>query len=88
MNERSGSTVMRDASGHDMDGRIGREMYDFRPDVVHAVNPVWLAAYGVLSARRRDLPLLAFTPVPEVRDQLDPSILERQLQDGKPKPAH
>ncbi|SOC56007.1 glycosyltransferase [Ornithinimicrobium cerasi] len=39
--------------------RIAREMQDFRPDVVHAVNPVWLAAYGVLSARRRNLPLLA-----------------------------
>lgn len=39
--------------------RIAREMEAFRPDVVHAVNPVWLAAYGVLSARRRNLPLLA-----------------------------
>ena len=39
--------------------RIAREMRSFRPDVVHAVNPVWLAAYGVLSARRRNLPLLA-----------------------------
>lgn len=39
--------------------RIAREMQAFRPDVVHAVNPVWLAAYGVLSARRRNLPLLA-----------------------------
>ena len=39
--------------------RIAREMQAFQPDVVHAVNPVWLAAYGVLSARRRNLPLLA-----------------------------
>ena len=39
--------------------RIAREMRAFRPDIVHAVNPVWLAAYGVLSARRRNLPLLA-----------------------------
>lgn len=39
--------------------RIAREMHSFRPDVVHAVNPVWLAAYGVISARRRNLPLLA-----------------------------
>ena len=30
-----------------------------QPDVVHAVNPAWLAAYGVLSAKRRDIPLLA-----------------------------
>ena len=34
-------------------------MISFRPDVVHAVNPAWLAAYGVLSAKRRDVPLLA-----------------------------
>ena len=39
--------------------RIAREMHAFEPDVVHAVNPVWLAAYGVISARRRNLPLLA-----------------------------
>lgn len=39
--------------------RIAEQMVEFRPDVVHAVNPVWLAAYGVLSAERRRLPLLA-----------------------------
>ncbi|GAA2183794.1 glycosyltransferase family 1 protein [Brooklawnia cerclae] len=39
--------------------RIAERMVDFRPDVVHAVNPVWLAAYGVLSAEHRDRPLLA-----------------------------
>ena len=39
--------------------RIAEQMIDFQPDVVHAVNPAWLAAYGVLSAKRRDIPLLA-----------------------------
>lgn len=39
--------------------KIAEQMIDFRPDVVHAVNPAWLAAYGVLSARHRDVALLA-----------------------------
>lgn len=39
--------------------RIAEQMVAFRPDVVHAINPAWLAAYAVLSAKRRDLPLLA-----------------------------
>lgn len=39
--------------------RIAEQMVAFGPDVVHAVNPVALAAFGVLSAERRDLPLLA-----------------------------
>lgn len=38
---------------------IARKMVKFAPDVVHAVNPAALAAYGVLSAKRRDIPLLA-----------------------------
>lgn len=38
---------------------IAQELADFRPDVVHAVNPVWIGAYGVLASRRRDTPLLA-----------------------------
>lgn len=38
---------------------IAEQLRAFRPDVVHAVNPVWLAAYGVLAARHRRLPLLA-----------------------------
>lgn len=57
--------------------RIAREMQAFRPDVVHAVNPVWLAAYGVISARRRDLPLLAsfHTDVPSYVTRLGLSAL-------------
>ncbi|MDO5618939.1 glycosyltransferase family 4 protein [Kocuria sp.] len=52
--------------------RIATTMADFRPDLVHAVNPVWLAAYGVLAARRRDLPLLSsfHTDVPHYADAL------------------
>lgn len=51
---------------------IARRMESFRPEVVHAVNPVWLAAYGVLSARRRDVPLLAsfHTNVPQYTESL------------------
>jgi glycosyltransferase involved in cell wall biosynthesis len=63
-------------------GRIGSAMHDFRPDVVHAVNPVWLAAYGVLSARRRDLPLLAsfHTDVPTYTTKLGLSALRAPSQ--------
>ena len=52
--------------------RIAREMHDFEPDIVHAVNPVWLASYGVISARRRNLPLLAsfHTDVPSYTTRL------------------
>lgn len=52
--------------------RIAREMQAFAPDLVHAVNPVWLSAYGVLSARRRDRPLLAsfHTDVPSYTTRL------------------
>ncbi|MGI5950524.1 MAG: glycosyltransferase family 4 protein [Brooklawnia sp.] len=39
--------------------KIAEQMIRFKPDVVHAVNPAWLAAYGVLSAQRRNIPLLA-----------------------------
>ncbi|MEV4899734.1 glycosyltransferase family 1 protein [Citricoccus sp. NPDC055426] len=51
---------------------IARRMESFRPHVVHTVNPVWLAAYGVLSAGRRDLPLLAsfHTDVPQYTESL------------------
>ena len=51
---------------------IARRMEEFAPHVVHLVNPVWLAAYGVLSAARRDLPMLAsfHTNVLEYADSL------------------
>lgn len=51
---------------------IARKMDEFQPDIVHAVNPVWLAAFGVLSARRRKVPLVAsfHTNVPEYTESL------------------
>lgn len=51
---------------------IAKRMAAFNPDVVHAVNPIWLAAYGVISAERRDLPLVAsfHTNIPEYTDEL------------------
>ncbi|MGQ1837975.1 glycosyltransferase family 4 protein [Kocuria turfanensis] len=49
-----------------------RAVTAFRPDVVHAVNPVWFGAWGTLSARWRDLPLLAsfHTDVPQYMSAL------------------
>lgn len=51
---------------------IARKMESFRPHLVHTVNPVWLAAYGVLSAGRRDVPQLAsfHTDVPSYTESL------------------
>lgn len=51
---------------------IARTMERFHPHVVHAVNPVWLAAYGTMSSKRRDLPMLAsfHTDVPEYAQRL------------------
>lgn len=51
---------------------IGRALNRFQPDVIHAVNPVCLAAYGVLSARGRNTPLVAsfHTNVPEYVESL------------------
>ncbi|MFK5635015.1 glycosyltransferase family 4 protein [Ornithinimicrobium sp. LYQ103] len=62
--------------------RIAREIAAFQPDVVHAVNPVWLAAYGVVSARRRNLPLLAsfHTDVPSYTTRLGLSFLRAPSQ--------
>jgi glycosyltransferase involved in cell wall biosynthesis len=62
--------------------RIAREVAAFQPDIVHAVNPVWLAAYGVVSARRRNLPLLAsfHTDVPSYTTRLGLSFLRAPSQ--------
>ncbi|GAA2091665.1 glycosyltransferase [Brevibacterium salitolerans] len=51
---------------------IAAVMERFHPHVVHAVNPVWLAAYGALSARRRNIPLVAsfHTDVPSYTRRL------------------
>lgn len=52
--------------------KINRELARFRPDVVHAVNPVWLAAYGAITAKRLDYPLLGsfHTNVPDYTESL------------------
>jgi glycosyltransferase involved in cell wall biosynthesis len=39
--------------------RLGREIDRFKPDVVHAVNPVILGLWGTAIAKQRNLPLLA-----------------------------
>lgn len=39
--------------------RIAKKMVEFRPDVVHALNPAALAAFGVLAAKRNKIPLVA-----------------------------
>ncbi|WP_231928199.1 glycosyltransferase family 4 protein [Devriesea agamarum] len=51
---------------------ISREFMRFQPDVVHACSPVWLAAYGVLYARRRHTPIVAsyHTDIPRYMDAL------------------
>ncbi|WP_298585707.1 glycosyltransferase [uncultured Kocuria sp.] len=57
----------RDVRGGLPSPRVERAVSAFRPDVVHAVNPVWFGAWGALSARARGLPLLAsfHTDVPQ-----------------------
>lgn len=61
---------------------VARTVRDFRPDVVHAVNPVWLAAYGVRTARSLDLPLVAsfHTDIPAYTTKLGLSPLRRPSQ--------
>jgi glycosyltransferase involved in cell wall biosynthesis len=39
--------------------RIGRALREFKPDVVHVVNPVFLGPTGIAYARRLGLPLVA-----------------------------
>jgi glycosyltransferase involved in cell wall biosynthesis len=62
--------------------RVPRAVREFAPDVVHAVNPVWLAAYGVWCARRQRLPLLAsyHTEVPTYTTRLGLSALRAPSQ--------
>ncbi len=58
--------------------RIARTLEEFTPDVVHAVNPVALAAYGILSGRRRNIPLLAsfHTDLPKYTEAMDLGFLQ------------
>nr|NLD39761.1 glycosyltransferase family 1 protein [Actinomycetales bacterium] len=57
---------------------IASSLADFRPDIVHAVNPVWIGGYGILASRRRDLPLLAsfHTDLPKYTEEMGISWLK------------
>jgi len=58
-----------------------RALKDFRPDVVHVVNPVFFGTWGALVARRLDLPLLAsFHTDPKVVHSLSLGWLRRPLE--------
>lgn len=39
--------------------RVWKEVKDFQPDVIHAVNPMVLGAFGIYAAKQLDLPLVA-----------------------------
>lgn len=51
---------------------VARELTDFQPNVVHAVNPVFFAGYGALLAKWLNIPLLAsfHTDVPAYTKEL------------------
>ncbi|MDK8797196.1 glycosyltransferase family 1 protein [Corynebacterium sp. MSK044] len=58
---------------------VARELVHFQPDIVHAVNPVFFAGYGVLLARRHKIPLLAsfHTDVPAYTKELGIGFAEK-----------
>lgn len=52
--------------------KFWKQMRDFDPDVIHAVNPIWSAALGVFAAKRDAYPLVCsyHTNVPDYVDAL------------------
>ncbi|MDO4255426.1 MAG: glycosyltransferase family 1 protein [Kocuria sp.] len=56
---------------------LAATMKQFAPDIVHAVNPSWLSAYGVLSAKHHGLPLLSsfHTDIPQYTTALGLGVL-------------
>ena len=52
--------------------RFWKQIRDFDPDVIHAVNPIWTAALGVFAAKRDAYPLVCsyHTNVPDYVDAL------------------
>lgn len=52
--------------------RFWKQIQDFDPDVIHAVNPIWTAALGVFAAKRDAYPLVCsyHTNVPDYVDAL------------------
>lgn len=51
---------------------VAKQLKEFDPDIIHAVNPVFFAGYGALLAKRHDIPLLAsfHTDVPAYTEAL------------------
>lgn len=58
---------------------VARALKAFNPDVVHAVNPVFFAGYGALTAKRLGIPLLAsfHTDVPAYTEALKIGVLKK-----------
>ena len=58
---------------------VARELANFQPDIVHAVNPVFFSGYGALLARRHKLPLLAsfHTDVPAYTKELGIGFMQK-----------
>ena len=52
--------------------RFWKQIRDFDPDVIHAVNPIWTAALGIFAAKRDAYPLVCsyHTNVPDYVDAL------------------
>ncbi|WP_342319337.1 glycosyltransferase family 4 protein [Corynebacterium mayonis] len=64
--------------------RVYRRLLAFKPDVVHAVNPMWFAGFATLIASRMGLPILAsfHTDVPEYTVRLGAGWLKKPSQVG------
>lgn len=62
--------------------QVIKELKDFRPDVVHAVNPVWLAGFGALAAHRLDIALLAsfHTDLPSYTEKFGLGALRKPME--------
>lgn len=58
---------------------VAKALKAFNPDVVHAVNPVFFAGYGALTAKRLGIPLLAsfHTDVPAYTEALKIGVLKK-----------
>ena len=55
---------------------------DFNPDIIHVVNPVWLAAGGICVARTQRIPLVAsfHTNVPDYMNDLGLGVISGPVQ--------
>lgn len=58
---------------------VAKKLKDFDPDIIHAVNPVFFAGYGVLLAERLKKPLLAsfHTDVPAYTEALKIGLVKK-----------